>query len=89
MSNISGEHGEKLFLALDGGTVSDTLPSVTYKAVLMVDGTEYDSVSADLTNTTYQASVLNGSFEAPDLTNYYSRNLCPRGLQACFGKPPR
>ena len=52
VSNISGEHGEKLFLALDGGTVSDTLPSVTYKAVLMVDGTEYDSVSAACINTT-------------------------------------
>lgn len=52
VSNISGEHGEKLFLAPDGGTVSDTLPSVTYKAVLMVDGTEYDSVSAVCINTT-------------------------------------
>ena len=41
MSNISGDRGEKLFLALDGGTVSDTLPSVRYKAVLKVDGTEY------------------------------------------------
>ena len=84
VSNISGDHGEKLFLALDGGTVSDTLPSVTYKAVLMVDGTEYDSVSAGLTNTTYQASVLNGSFEAPDLTNYYFQEFVPEGAACLF-----
>lgn len=86
MSNISGEHGEKLFLALDGGTVSDTLPSVTYKAVLKVDGTEYDSVWADCTNTTYQASVLNGSFEAPDLTNYYFQQFVPEGSTGLFWK---
>ena len=55
----------------------------------MVDGTEYDSVWAERTNTTYQASVLNGSFEAPDLTNYYFQEFVPEGLQACFGKPPR
>ena len=86
VSNISGDHGEKLFLALDGGTVSDTLPSVTYKAVLMVDGTEYDSVSAACTNTTYQASVLNGSFEAPDLTNYYFQEFVPEGTAGLFWK---
>lgn len=86
VSNISGDHGEKLFLALDGGTVSDTLPSVTYKAVLMVDGTEYDSVWAERTNTTYQASVLNGSFEAPDLTNYYFQEFVPDGTAGLFWK---
>ena len=86
VSNISGDHGEKLFLALDGGTVSDTLPSVTYKAVLMVDGTEYDSVSAACTNTTYQASVLNGSFETPDLTNYYFQEFVPEGTAGLFWK---
>ncbi len=86
MSNISGNHGEKLFLALDGGTVSDTLPSVTYKAVLTVDGIKYDSVSAVLTNTTYQASVLNGSFEAPDLTNYYFQEFVPEGTTGLFWK---
>lgn len=86
MSNISGDHGEKLFLALDGGTVSDTLPSVTYKAVLMVDGTVYDSVSAELTNTTYQASVLNGSFEAPDLTKYNFQEFVPEGTAGLFWK---
>ena len=86
MSNISGDHGEKLFLALDGGTVSDTLPSVTYKAVLMVDGTVYDSVSAELTNTTYQASVLNGSFEAPDLTECHFQEFVPEGTTGLFWK---
>ena len=86
VSNISGDHGEKLFLALDGGTVSDTLPSVTYKAVLKVDGTEYDSVSAARTNTTYQASVLNGSFEAPDLTNYPYQEFVPEGTAGLFWK---
>lgn len=86
VSNISGDHGENLFLALDGGTVSDTLPSVTYKAVLMVDGTVYDSVWAECTNTTYQASVLNGSFEAPDLINYWFQEFVPEGTQGLFWK---
>ena len=86
VSNISGDHGEKLFLALDGGTVSDTLPSVTYKAVLRVDGTEYNSVSAVCTNNTYQASVLNGSFEAPDLTNYPYQEFVPEGTAGLFWK---
>jgi hypothetical protein len=86
VSNISGDHGEKLFLALDGGTVSDALPSVTYKAVLKVNGTVYDSVSAERTNTTYQASVLNGSFEAPDLTNYYFQEFVPEGTAGLFWK---
>lgn len=86
VSNISGDHGEKLFLALDGGTVSDALPSVTYKAVLKVNGTEYDSVSAVCTNTTYQASVLNGSFEAPDLTDHYFQEFVPEETTGLFWK---
>ena len=86
MSNISGTHGERLFLALDGGTVSDTLHSVTYKAVLKVNGAEYDSVSAELTNTTYQASVLNGSFETPDLTDYWFQEFVPEGTEGLFWK---
>lgn len=86
VSNISGERGEKLFLALDGGTVSDTLPSVTYKAVLKVDGAEYNSVSAVCTNTTYQASVLNGSFETPDLTNHEYQEFVPEGTAGLFWK---
>ena len=86
VSNIGGDRGEKLFLALDGGTVSDTLPSVTYKAVLKVDGTEYNSVSAVRTNTTYQASVLNGSFETPDLTNHKFQEFVPEGTAGLFWK---
>ena len=86
VSNIIGDHGKKLFLALDGGTVSDTLSSVTYKAVLKVDGTEYDSVWAECTNTTHQASVLNGSFEAPDLTNYWFQQFVPENTKGLFWK---
>ncbi len=86
VSNISGDRSEKLFLALDGGTVSDSLSSVTYKAVLKVDGTEYDSVSATRINTTYQASVLNGSFEAPDLTNHEYQEFVPEGTTGLFWK---
>ena len=86
VSNIIGDHGEKLFLALDGGTVSDTLSSVTYKAVLKVDGTEYDSVWAECTNTTHQASVLNGSFEAPDLTGYWFQQFVPEDTKGLFWK---
>lgn len=86
VSNISGERGEQLFLALDGGTVSDTLTSVTYKAVLKVDGAEYSSVSATRTNTTYQASVLNGSFETPDLTNHEYQEFVPEGTAGLFWK---
>ena len=88
VSNISGDHGEKLFLALDGGTVSDTLPSVTYKAVLKVDGTEYDSVSDVCINKTHQASVLNGSFEAPNLTddNYHYQQFVREGTPGLFWK---
>ena len=86
VSNISGEHGEKLFPALDGGTVSDTLPSVKYKAVLQVDGTKYNDVWAECTNTTHQASVLNGSFEAPDLTNCYFQQFVPEETKGLFWK---
>lgn len=62
VSNIGGDRGEKLFLALDGGTVSDTLPSVTYKAVLKVDGTEYNSVSAVRTNTMKASGLALGYY---------------------------
>ena len=86
VSNISGDHGEKLFLALDGGTVSDKQHSVTYKAVLMVDGTVYKSVSAERINTTHQASVLNGSFEAPDLTDYPYQSFVLEGTKGLFWK---
>lgn len=84
--NISGSNNEKLFLALDGGTISDSLGSVKYKVTLNVDGTEYDSVSATRTNDTYQASVLNGSFEAPDLTNYEFQEFVPEGTAGLFWK---
>lgn len=59
---------------------------MTYKAVLKVDGAEYNSVSAVLDNTTHQASVLNGSFEAPDLTNYWFQKFVPEGTTGLFWK---
>ena len=86
VSNIRGDHGEQLFPALDGGTVSDTQPSVKYKAVLKVDDTVYDSVSAVCINTTHQASVLNGSFEAPNLTDYWFQQFVPEGTPGLFWK---
>ena len=86
VSNISGSHSEKLFLALDGGTVSDTLRSVTYKAVLKVDDTVYERVWDERTNTTHQASVLNGSFEAPDLTGYWFQQFVPEKTDGLFWK---
>ena len=51
-----------------------------------MDGTEYNSVSAVRTNTTYQASVLNGSFEAPDLTNHEYQEFVPEGTAGLFWK---
>lgn len=86
VSNISGSHSEKLFPALDGGTVSDTQPSVKYKAVLKVNGTVYESVWAVCINTTHQASVLNGSFEAPDLTAYPYQSFVSEGTPGLFWK---
>lgn len=59
---------------------------MTYKAVLKVDGAEYSSVSATRTNTTYQASVLNGSFETPDLTNHEYQEFVPEGTAGLFWK---
>ena len=62
-SNL-GPSGSYLYLALDGGGVTDAVPSVEYEAVLVLNGTE-TSVNARITNTDYNKSVLNGSFERP------------------------
>ena len=62
-SNL-GPSGSYLYLALDGGGVTDAVSSVEYEAVLVLNGTE-PSVNASITNTTYNTSVLNGSFERP------------------------
>lgn len=69
-SNISGDSLEKLNLALDGGTVTNSCSSVTYRAVLCIDGVETD-ISGTITNTTHQGEVLNGSFETPVATTDY------------------
>lgn len=63
-SNL-GDSGESLDLALDGGAITETIDKVIYKATLMVDGIEYEDISATITNSEYQISVLNGSFENP------------------------
>ena len=62
-SNL-GPSGSYLYLALDGGGVTDAVSSVEYEAVLVLNGTE-TSVKASITNTDYNKSVLNGSFERP------------------------
>ena len=62
-SNL-GPSGSYLYLALDGGGVTDAVSSVEYEAVLVLNGTE-TSVNASITNTDYNKSVLNGSFERP------------------------
>lgn len=62
-SNL-GPSGSYLYLALDGGGVTDAVSSVEYEAVLVLNGTE-TSVNAGITNTNYNKSVLNGSFERP------------------------
>ncbi len=62
-SNL-GDNGESLNLALDDGGLSDDITSVSYHAVLVVDG-EKTTVSNIIENTVYNKSVLNGSFEYP------------------------
>lgn len=44
--------------------MTDAVSSVEYEAVLVLNGTE-TSVKASITNTDYNKSVLNGSFERP------------------------
>lgn len=83
--NISDDT-TSLFLALEGGTVTDTLKSVKYKVTLMVDGVEYDEISAEIENTTHQASVLNGSFESPDLASYGFQEFVPEGTEGLYWK---
>lgn len=62
-SNL-GPSGSYLYLALDDGGVTDAVFSVKYEAFLVLNGTE-TSVNASITNTDYNKSVLNGSFERP------------------------
>lgn len=62
-SNL-GPSGSYLYLALDGGGVTDAVSSVEYESFLVLNGTE-TSVNASITNTDYNKSVLNGSFERP------------------------
>ena len=67
-SNITGNSFEKLNLALDGGGITGSRSSVTYRVVLCVDGVEQEDIQASITNTTHQSEVMNGSFETPVAT---------------------
>ncbi len=70
-SNLSGNEFENLNLALDGGGITNSRSSVTYRAVLYVDGVE-TGIEATLSNTTHQSEVLNGSFETPSAVSWGS-----------------
>ena len=76
-SNL-GPSGSYLYLALDGGGVTDAVSSVEYEAVLVLNGTE-TSVNASITNTNYNKSVLNGSFERPQNDNDRSATQYDQG----------
>ena len=52
-------------MALDDGGLSDDITSVSYHAVLVVDGVEQPGIKATIDNEYYNKSVLNGSFESP------------------------
>ena len=84
-SNISGDSLENLNLALDGGGITSSRSSVTYRAVLCVDGTETE-IAATITNTTHQGELLNGSFETPDLAEYDFQEFVPEGTAGLYWK---
>ncbi len=86
VANIDDVNDSALNLALDSGTVTETRTSVKYRVTLMIDGTEYESISAEIENTTYQASVLNGSFESPDLTDHQYQEFVPEGTPGLYWK---
>lgn len=86
VTSISDDNGSALNLELDGGTITETQRSVKYKVTIMVDGVEYESVSAEITNDKYQSYVLNGSFEAPDLTDHQYQEFVPEGTPGLYWK---
>lgn len=86
VANIGDYRDSALNLALDSGTVTETRTSVKYRVTLMIDGTEYGNISAEIENTTYQASVLNGSFESPDLTAHQYQEFVPEGTPGLYWK---
>ena len=63
-SNVSGDSLNSLNLALDSGGITSSRSSVSYRAVLCINGVEQEA-AATITNTTHQSEVLNGSFETP------------------------
>lgn len=58
--------------------MTDAVSSVEYEAVLVLNGTE-TSVNASITNTNYNKSVLNGSFERPQNDNNRSATQYDQG----------
>lgn len=64
ISNLSGDGNSRLNLALDHGGITDDETNITYRATLCADGEE-TSRTGTASNTTYNRSVLNGSFESP------------------------
>ena len=54
-------------LALDNGSLTDSITSTSYYAVLCIDGEETNVTTENnyLTNTTYYRHILNGDFEKP------------------------
>ena len=75
--------GFSLNLALDGGGIDGNKMTVTYRAVLCIGGEETE-ITAEITNTTHQNQVLNGSFEAPDLTNHQYQEFVPEGTAGLY-----
>lgn len=64
ISNLSGDGNSQLNLALDHGGITDDETNITYRATLCADGEETNRTGT-ASNTTYNRSVLNGSFESP------------------------
>lgn len=86
ITSISDDNGSALYLQLDGGTITETQTSVKYKVTIMVDGVEYENVSAEITNDKYQSYVMNGSFEKPDLADYQYQEFVPEGTAGLYWK---
>ena len=86
MSNVSDDGETALNLALDGRTITETQTSVKYRVTLVLDGVEYENVSAEIENSTYHFSVLNGSFESPDLTDHQYQEFVPEETAGLYWK---
>lgn len=70
-SNISGDYGESLNVALDEGSLGDGRSSVQYKVELYIDGAQVGVSKSE--SILYYNELQNGSFEKPEITsqNYW------------------